>query len=120
MATLLWAACEVECMTGYVVDMNNKSGIDFAPDSTVKEVLQNLRTILGTVKGEIPLDRNFGISGDVVDLPMQEAEAKMTQEIFNAIRRYEPRVVINALSYTADINGRLIPKLEVSINAQTG
>ena len=61
-------------MNSYVVDMAEKLEIDFAPDNTIEEVLQNLRTILGTMKGEIPLDRNFGISGNVVDMPIHEAQ----------------------------------------------
>lgn len=104
-------------MSDYVVDMTQKPAIDFAPADVIQEVLQNLRTILGTTKGEIPLDRSFGISGDIVDMPIQEAEARLTQEIFTAVRRYEPRAVINSIAYTADLSGRLQPRLEVSINA---
>lgn len=104
-------------MNSYVVDVAEKLELDFAPGNAIEEVLQNLRTILGTMKGEIPLDRNFGISGNVVDMPIHEAQARLTQEIFSAIRRYEPRAVINSITYTADISGRLQPRLEVSINA---
>ena len=100
----------------YLITANEKASIDLAPKTTAEEVLQNVRTIITTVKYQIPLDREFGIDGNVVDLPMPEAEAKLTQEIFQAVRRYEPRAVIESISFSGDESGRLVPKLEVSIN----
>ena len=56
-----------------------KNNIDFAPDS--EEIHQNLRTILTTARGSVPLDRNFGIDMSVIDLPIPLYKAKLT-EIF--------------------------------------
>ena len=81
----------------------------------MEEVLQNVRTIISTIKYEIPLDRDFGIDGDVIDMPMQQAQAKLTQEIFRAVRQYEPRAVIESISFSGDESGKLTPTLEVSI-----
>ena len=95
---------------------DDSPAIDFAPDSTAAEVLQNVLTIITTVKGTIPLDRNFGIDGSAIDLPMPQAQAKMTNEIFQAIKQYEPRATIESISFSGDINGRLVPAVEVSIH----
>lgn len=103
----------------YLLAANQKPAIDLAPKTTVEEVLQNVRTIISTIKYEIPLDRAFGIDGDVVDMPMQQAQAKLTQEIFRAVRQYEPRAVIESISFSGDESGRLTPTLEVSIR-ETG
>ena len=81
----------------------------------MEEVLQNVRTIISTIKYEIPLDRDLGIDGDVIDMPMQQAQAKLTQEIFRAVRQYEPRAVIESISFSGDESGKLTPTLEVSI-----
>lgn len=99
----------------YLLTANQKPAIDLAPKTTVEEVLQNVRTIITTIKYEIPLDRDFGIDGDVIDMPMQQAQAKLSQEIFRAVRQYEPRAVIESIDFSGDESGRLIPKLEVSI-----
>ena len=101
----------------YLVSANKKPAIDLAPNEVVAEVLQNVRTIITTIKGSIPLDRAFGIDGDVVDLPINVAKAKLTNEIFRAIRVYEPRAVIESIDFEGDLNGRLLPTVEVSINA---
>lgn len=99
----------------YLLTVNQKPAIDLAPKMTVEEVLQNVRTIISTIKYEIPLDRDFGIDGDVIDMPMQQAQAKLTQEIFRAVRQYEPRAVIESISFSGDESGKLTPTLEVSI-----
>lgn len=103
----------------YLLTANKKTAIDLAPKTTVDEVLQNVRTIISTTKYEIPLDRGFGIDGDVIDMPIPQAQAKLTQEIFRAVRQYEPRAVIESISFTGDASGRLVPKMEVSIR-ETG
>ena len=75
-------------------------GIDFAPVSEVAEILQNLRTIITTTKYSVPLDRNFGIDADMLDLP---------------INKYEPRVEITSISFTGTEDGVLAPKVQVRI-----
>lgn len=101
----------------YLVNANKQPAIDLAPNAVVDEVLQNVRTIITTIKGSVPLDRAFGIDGEVVDLPVNVAKAKLTNEIFRAVRLYEPRAVIESIDFEADLSGRLVPMVEVSINA---
>lgn len=101
----------------YIIKMDETPQIDFAPTSVVEEVIQNVRTIVTTIKYSIPLDREFGIDGAVVDLPINVAKAKLTNEIFRAIRRYEPRAVIESVTFQGEETGRLIPTVGVSINA---
>lgn len=103
----------------YLLTANQKPAINLAPKTTVEEVLQNVRTIISTIKYEIPLDRGFGIDGDVIDMPMQQAQAKLTQEIFRAVRQYEPRAIIESISFAGDASGKMVPKMEVSIR-ETG
>ncbi len=99
----------------YLVTANKKPAIDFAPDSKVAEVLQNIQTILTTIKGEIPLDRSFGINGKVIDMPMPRAMAVWSNEIFNQVRKYEPRAEIVNISFDGEDTGKLIPTVEVKI-----
>ncbi len=101
----------------YLVSANKKPAIDCDPDTVVEEVLQNVRTIITTIKGSIPLDRAFGIDGNIIDLPINVAKAKLTNEIFRAVRIYEPRAVIESITFEGELSGRLVPTVEVSINA---
>ena len=100
----------------YTVDGDPATAVvDFAPGSLVEEVLQNVRTILSTVKYSVPLDREFGISGTVVDLPMSQVKAMLSGEIFATVKRYEPRAVIQSINFSGGETGKLVPTLEVRI-----
>lgn len=90
-------------------------GIDFAPASEAAEILQNLRTIITTTKYSVPLDRDFGFNADMLDKPMNVAQAQLQSEIIMAIKRYEPRVTVTSISFTGTDDGRLIPKVQVMI-----
>ena len=99
----------------YEVSTKDPEKIDISPKNEVTEILQNVRTILATTKGTIPLDREFGIDGSVIDMPTMRAQAYLTNEIFQAIRRYEPRVSIDNITFDGDISGKLIPKVVITI-----
>lgn len=99
----------------YEVSVKDQEIIDIAPKDDVNEILQNVRTILATTKGTIPLDREFGIDGSVIDMPTMQAQAYLTNEIFQAIRRYEPRVSIDNITFDGEISGKLIPKVVITI-----
>lgn len=98
----------------YLVQVSG--GINWAPGNEVEEVLQNIRTILSTVKGSVPLDRDFGIDGSYVDMPMPAAKAKLASEIMQAVKKYEPRATITSVNFTGDETGILQPKIEVRID----
>lgn len=93
-------------------------GIDFAPSSEAAEIMQNLRTIISTIKYSVPLDRDFGVDASYVDKPTAVAEAMLADEIVAAIQKYEPRVTVESISFTADVDGQLIPKVQVAINGK--
>ena len=91
----------------------------FAPASEYAEILQNIRTILATPVYSVPLDRSFGVNAEFVDMPMPIAQAKIGQEIVTAIRKYEPRVSVTKITWEADQDGILKPKVQVRINDAT-
>lgn len=101
----------------YLVDLfGNAEKINYAPASVVEEVLQNVRVIVSTIKGTVPLYRSFGISGDIIDLPINQAKARFTNEIIQAVRKYEPRAKIERITFRGENTGELTPLLEVSVN----
>lgn len=110
--------------TKLTIDTNKPiNEVNFAPNK-VQEIMQNVRTILRTTKYSVPLNRGFGIDGNIIDLPLPLAKAKMINEIINAIKKYEPRVevikidfksAINTETNTDELDGVLHPKVTIRI-----
>ena len=88
------------------------SGVNFAPNSTTAEVIQNVRTIIATRKGTVPNDRNFGISWDFIDRPINQARAMFSEEVAKQVRSYEPRAEILEIDLKPDTSGAIAGKLK--------
>lgn len=93
--------------------------VDFAPQSETAEILQNIRTILKTRLGTVPLARDFGISWEHLDKPYPVAKAMMTSVVIDAIEAYEPRARVESVDFDeteeAVMQGILKPRVIVSI-----
>ena len=80
------------------------------------EVMQNVRTILNTRRGTVPLDRDFGISFEFLDSPVNKTRAKAEQEIFLQLKKYEPRAILKQIIWESDVmSGQLRPKVKVEV-----
>lgn len=108
-------------------DVSLMENIDFAPDSTVKEILQNVRTILDTVVGAVPLERNIGVSWDYVGKPLPVAMDLLRVAVKNAITEQEPRARIVSIKFEEIENdvefaeqGILKPRVRIYIEEQGG
>lgn len=101
----------------YIVNLNG--AIDFAPSTVVEEVLQNVRTILSTVIGSVPLHRDFGVSWEHIDKPLPVARTLMQAAIIDAIDEFEPRAKVVAVTFdmTEDdaMEGILRPTVKIEI-----
>lgn len=95
-------------------DENKK--ISFAPVSELEEIYQNIRTILTTIRGSVPLDRDFGVDGDLIDQPTPVARAKLSGEIVGSLKKYEPRVKVIRVSFNEGMDGKVSPAVTVMIN----
>ena len=89
--------------------------INFAPSTIQEEVIQNIKTLLSTMKFTVPLDRNLGIIANALDEPMPVAMAKISSDVIDAISEYEPRAKVTQISFDGDIDGKLIPRLRIEI-----
>jgi phage baseplate assembly protein W len=84
--------------------------------SGVQEVMQNVKLIIMTRKGTQPLDRDFGISFDFLDSPTPKVQAMVEQEIFMALRKYEPRAVLKQITWNSDtISGSVKPNVSIQV-----
>ena len=107
-------------MTQYTVTLSSQ--VDFAPSDDVREILQNVRTILSTRKGSVPLDRDFGLTWEHIDKPMPVAEMLMRSEVIDAVEKYEPRATVVSVDFdqtpTDEMDGILKPRVVVQIGEE--
>ncbi|MBS7328944.1 MAG: GPW/gp25 family protein [Oxalobacter sp.] len=93
--------------------------VDFAPASEAAEVLQNVRTILSTRRGTVPLDRDFGLSWSYIDKPLPVARMMLKAEIIQALQVYEPRAQVTAVGFqdstTDAMDGILKPIVRIRL-----
>lgn len=102
-------------MSEYAVSLDG--AVDFAPPTEVHEILQNVRTILNTRIGSVPLDREFGISWEHLDKPVQVAKTRMMVDVIDAIEKHEPRAKVREVKFEKSdaVEGVLKPVVIVSI-----
>lgn len=99
--------------------VSTSGAIDFAPSSLAAELAQNVRTIITTPRGTVPLDRDFGIDFRFIDNPEPIAQMQLRVEIINALKAYEPRAIVRNISFKQDAaaaqNGKLAPVITLEI-----
>jgi len=84
--------------------------------SGVERVMQNVRTLLTTRRGTVPLDRDFGISFDFLDSPVNKTQAKAEQEIFLQMKKYVPSATLKQIKWDANvIAGQIWPTVNVEV-----
>jgi hypothetical protein len=80
------------------------------------EVFQNVKMILTTRKGTQPLDRDFGISFDFLDAPINTVQGKIEQDIFLQIKNYEPRAILKQIAWDNNlIAGHVAPRVAIEV-----
>ena len=79
-----------------------------------REIMRNVQTILATPLGTCPLYRDFGLDISVLDAPIDVAQNLLAVEIMDAVDRWEPRVRVTDVTFTADENGKLRTKVVLS------
>lgn len=95
--------------------------VNFEPTSVVEEVIQNVKTIMATQKGTVPLDRDFGLDWSFIDKPLQVAQAIMSSQAVQQINKYEPRAKIVSIGFDKDalsaLDGKMVPRLVIGVNS---
>ena len=65
----------------------------------IRQLAQEIRTLLSTAKGSVPLDRDFGIDWSLVDMPTPEARSMYIAEVAAQIHKYIPRVRFKGIKF---------------------
>ena len=90
--------------------------ISFLNESEQKtDVLRCLNVLYGKPVGTVALDREFGLDWTVLDLPLEMAKGRLTIEIIEKTRKYEPRVEVVKVCFDTQLveglNGKLAGKV---------
>ena len=90
--------------------------ISFLNESEQKaDILRCLNVLYSTPLGTVALDREFGLDWSVLDLPLEMAKGRLTIEIIEKTRKYEPRVegvkVCFDTQLVEGLNGKLAGKV---------
>lgn len=89
-----------------------KAEIIFTNHSELQEeVLRCLKNLYETPVGTVALDRKFGLDWDFLDLPIEQAKGRLTIEMIEKTRIYEPRVEVVKVSFSQDSSGKLKTKV---------
>lgn len=101
----------------YMVSTINLGSIKLNESDPVKSVLQNVAIILSTLRGSVPLYRDFGLPMTFLDRPMAAARPVLIAEIKDAISVYEPRANVTNVFLEGDPSGpgKLVATVEVEI-----
>lgn len=99
------------------VDVMPVKEINFGPATVREEVLQNVATLLTTIKYSVPYDRALGIDPVYLDDPTPVTRARLTANIIATLRKHEPRATVVSINFKEDpLEGRLIPIARVAVN----
>lgn len=89
--------------------------IKIIPSNETQEILQNVLMILLTEKYSVPLDRELGIDGRIVDAPINQT-SRITAAAADAIRKFEPRARLKKINFSGEPNnGQVISSVVVEI-----
>lgn len=97
-----------------IYELDLKEDWAIVPASEAEEIFQNVRFLLLTRKGTCPLDRELGLSQDILDTPMNRTAA-ITAEVAKAINQYEPRARLKTLTFSGGVDGKLEPHITLEI-----
>lgn len=86
----------------------------FHPATKAEEIEQNVKCIIDTVMGTVPLFRNFGLDTPQ-DVPVPFLESQLVIRITEAIQEYEPRVEITNIGIEPGEDGKAYPRVEYNI-----
>ena len=85
----------------------------FATDA-MAELDRKLALLYSTREGTMPLDREFGINMDFVDMPPEAAKSLYTAEVTEKVAKFIPTVRVQEVAWGAGAQGNLIAKVVIT------
>lgn len=103
------------------VDMSATASVEIGATG-LRGLAQELRTAFATRKGSVPLDRDFGLSWDMIDLSLPESRPMLVAEIGRGLERCVPRIRVKSVTFRpaapGAADGKLAPVVTVEIRKE--
>ncbi|MCP3923324.1 MAG: hypothetical protein GY714_12140 [Desulfobacterales bacterium] len=83
-------------------------------------IIQQIRTVLKSVKCSVPFDRGFGIDFSFIDKPLPVAKVLAISNVIDEVEKQVPGVKVKNVSFKNDnelIEGILKPIVEIEIES---
>lgn len=79
-------------------------------------IKERLKLLLTTRVGTVVLDRDFGLNMDFIDKPLPIAKRLYTIDVIQKIKRYEPDLKIQSVTFELDKTNstKLIPIIKIT------
>ena len=81
-----------------VINTSDKVNINWGAKGA-DEIAQNVLTLINTFTYEVAYDRTIGINAQFQDMPLQEAVANITAQIYELIEQREPRATVKEVNF---------------------
>jgi len=96
--------------------------VNLMPATVEDEIAQNVRTIVSTVQGTVPLAREFGVESSALDVPIEISKALLTAAVIDAVSQHEPRAEVVEVRFDDEqpIEGVLRPTVVINIVGEEG
>lgn len=102
----------------FIVDTRQPAPIEIGAIG-IRAKLQQVRMVMTTIKGSVPLDRTFGLRMTFLDRPLPHAMAEFSGEIISEVQAQVPGVTVVDVDFKPDesgaMDGRLYPVTSVNI-----
>lgn len=101
----------------YIITDTNPVPLTLCETDEARSAIQNVALLISTKQGTVPGYRSFGLPMEFVGMPDPVAQAKLTQEISEALDTFEPRAQFVECTLTQDPKnpGKYSIALEVEI-----
>lgn len=81
----------------------------------IDDIRQCLNTLMATIKGSVFLDRELGVDGNIIDMPINRL-GPIFDAVDKAVEEYEPRVdIVSVKPYKSTIDGQMQLKIKFKI-----
>lgn len=79
-----------------------------------EELDSRLSLLLTTREGAMPLDREFGIAMDFLDMPPETAKSLYTAEVTQKVAKFIPEVRVKEIQWSHGETGALCAKVVIT------
>lgn len=101
-----------------ILDTTMDVELSLMPKSKAEAVTQQLYIIIQSLKGEVPMYRDFGTDHAYKDMPMVVARSMYIGSISEAIQKYQPDVTLTQVNFAnnSDYGNFMKCSIEVTVN----